>query len=186
VIAPAESVHPDDVARVEAYMREMRTRGGSGGGECAPIRFRRKRADGSYIDVESTGSCDVRCARALRRQPRSCKATTLMAAHHLSRDAQGTYIYFILRDVSEEHVAQAALRNLLLSSSFDLRVSAHNVGAAAALLREHDAVHCDAEAVFLAGAIQSSCNLLLGASRVCCAAAGDMCVGSARIAMHMM
>jgi hypothetical protein len=62
VIAPAMSVHPDDVARVEAYMREMRTRGGSGGGECAPIRFRRKRADGSYMDVESTGSCDVRCA----------------------------------------------------------------------------------------------------------------------------
>jgi hypothetical protein len=98
---------------------------------------------------------------------------------------QGTYIYGILRDVSEEHVAQAALRNLLLSSSFDLRVSAQNVGAAAALLREHDAVRCDAEAVFLAGAIQSSCNLLLGASRswvLCCS--GATCASDVHIAMH--
>ncbi len=69
-----------------------------------------------------------------------------------------------MRDVSEQHVAEAALRNLLLSSSFDLRISAQSIQAASALLLVHDAVRRDPEAAFLAGAIQSSCNLLLGAS----------------------
>lgn len=67
-----------------------------------------------------------------------------------------------MRDVSEQHLAEAALRNLLLSSSFDLRIHAQNVQAATSLLLENETVRRDPEAAFLASAVQSSCNLLLG------------------------
>ena len=42
--------------------------------------------------------------------------------------------YGIMRDVSEQHAAKAALKGLLLSTSFDLRMLAQNVLAASALL----------------------------------------------------
>lgn len=71
-----------------------------------------------------------------------------------------------MSDVSEEHVAEAGLRDLLLSTSYDLRVNSQNVQAASALLLLHDAVRSDPEAAFLAAAVQSSCNLLLGAPRL--------------------
>jgi K+-sensing histidine kinase KdpD len=75
---------------------------------------------------------------------------------------QGTYVYGVLRDASESHAAETALRDLLLSTSYDLRVNTQNVQAASTLLLAHPAVAADEEAAFLAGAIQSSCNLLLG------------------------
>ena len=76
--------------------------------------------------------------------------------------AQGKYLYGVLRDVGERHVAEVALRDLLLSTSYDLRVNTQNVQSASTLLLAHPAVAADEEAAFLAGAIQSSCNLLLG------------------------
>jgi hypothetical protein len=163
-----ECVHPDDAERVKAYSRTKRL----AFGPWENIRFRRRRKDGSYIEVESAGSCNVRAPRALAhgarplglhahiwgfagRPPTRTRVTVL--------PAQGTHLYGIMRDVSEQHVAEAALRNLLLSSSFDLRIHAQNIQAASALLLVNDAVRNDAEAAFLARAIQSSCNLLLGA-----------------------
>jgi hypothetical protein len=92
----------------------------------------------------------------LQEEPTCARAAVFPAA-------QGTHLYGIMRDVSEQHVAEAALRNLLLSSSFDLRIHAQNIQAASSLLLVNDAVRNDAEAAFLARAIQSSCNLLLGA-----------------------
>jgi hypothetical protein len=154
ILTPSESVHPDDLARVLAYLCKVRQSVGA----CEPIRFRRKRKDGTYVDVESTGSYDVRAA-LLRVLRTDAAATDTRCAY----SPQGTYLYAILRDVSEQHVAEAALRSLLLSSSFDLRINAQNVQAASALLLEHEAVRRDPEAGFLAGAITSSCNLLLGA-----------------------
>ncbi len=78
-----------------------------------------------------------------------------------------------MRDVSEQHISQAALRELLLSTSFDLRINALNVQAASSLLLVNEAVRNDPEAAFLASAVQSSCNLLLGivsnVIEVCCA-----------------
>jgi hypothetical protein len=82
-------------------------------------------------------------------------------------------VYSITRDVSEQHISQAALRELLLSTSFDLRINALNVQAASTLLLVNEAVRSDPEAAFLASAVQSSCNLLLGivsnVIEVCCA-----------------
>ena len=59
-------------------------------------------------------------------------------------------------------MAEAALRELLLSTSYDLRVNTQNVQAASTLLLAQPAVAADEEAAFLADAIHSSCNLLLG------------------------
>jgi len=80
----------------------------------------------------------------------------------LSARTQGSRLFGIMRDVSEQYTASAMLRSLLLSTSFDLRVNAQNIQAASALLLLHDAVQADPEASFLAAAVQSSCNLLLG------------------------
>ena len=85
------------------------------------------------------------------------------AARRTDAVAQGTRLYGIMRDVSEQYVAEGMLRTLLLSTSFDLRINAQNVASASALLLLHEAVRSDPEAAFLAAAVQSSCNLLLGA-----------------------
>ena len=66
-----------------------------------------------------------------------------------------------MRDVSEEHAAKAALKGLLLSTSFDLRMSAQNVLSASELLVSRRSVQNDPEAAFLAAAVQSGCNALL-------------------------
>jgi hypothetical protein len=54
------------------------------------------------------------------------------------------------------------VKELLLSSSFDLRAHAQNIMAATSLLSGHPAVAHDAEAAFLVSAMNSSCNLLIG------------------------
>ena len=69
--------------------------------------------------------------------------------------------YGIMRDVSEQHAAKAALKGLLLSTSFDLRMSAQNVNTASELLTSRRSVQNDQEAAFLATAVQSGCNALL-------------------------
>ena len=69
--------------------------------------------------------------------------------------------YGIMRDVSEQHAAKAALKGLLLSTSFDLRMSAQNVNTASELLASRRSVQNDQEAAFLATAVQSGCNALL-------------------------
>ena len=66
-----------------------------------------------------------------------------------------------MRDVSEQHAAKAALKGLLLSTSFDLRMSAQNVNTASELLASRRSVQNDQEAAFLATAVQSGCNALL-------------------------
>ena len=66
-----------------------------------------------------------------------------------------------MRDVSEQHAAKAALKGLLLSTSFDLRMSAQNVHSASELLACRRSVQSDPEAAFLASAVQSGCNALL-------------------------
>ncbi len=78
------------------------------------------------------------------------------------------------RDISALHAAETAVRDLLLSSSFELRGHAQNIAAASSLLATHAAVVSDSEAVFLAGALNSSCNLLLGA---CVAVHHKHCAG---------
>ncbi len=67
------------------------------------------------------------------------------------------------RDVGALDEAETKVKDLLLSSSFDLRAHAQNTLAAASLLSGHAAAAGDAEASFLVGAMNSSCNLLLGA-----------------------
>ena len=67
------------------------------------------------------------------------------------------------RDIGALHAAETAVKDLLMSSSFELRGHAQNIAAASSLLSGHAAVTRDAEAVFLAAALHSSCNLLLGA-----------------------
>jgi hypothetical protein len=81
------------------------------------------------------------------------------------------------RDVGALHAAETAVRDLLLSSSFELRGHAQNIAAASSLLASHPAVVCDPEAVFLASALNSSCSLLLGA---CVAARQRNCAGELR------
>ena len=66
-----------------------------------------------------------------------------------------------MRDVSEQHAAKAALKGLLLSTSFDLRMSAQNIHSASELLAGRRSVQNDPEAAFLAAAVQSGCNALL-------------------------
>ena len=65
----------------------------------------------------------------------------------------GTYLYGVLRDASERHETETALRDLLLSTSYDLRINTQNVQAASTLLLAHPAVVADDEASFLADAI---------------------------------
>ncbi len=67
------------------------------------------------------------------------------------------------RDISALHAAETAVRDLLLSSSFELRGHAQNIAAASSLLATQAALAGDAEAVFLVSALQSSCSMLLGA-----------------------
>jgi K+-sensing histidine kinase KdpD len=76
--------------------------------------------------------------------------------------AQGTHFFSVGRDVGALDAAETAVKELLLSSSFDLRAHATNIMAATSLLSSHPAVARDAEAAFLASAMTSSCNLLMG------------------------
>jgi hypothetical protein len=123
------------------------------------LSFRRRRKDGSWSEVEASGACD------------------------------GVCFYGIMRDVSEQHQAERALRDLLLASSFDLRVHAQNIQARSAafcsaaaataadagslaslaptqaasqLLRDRKSICADPEAAFLADAVQCGCDLLSG------------------------
>ena len=66
-----------------------------------------------------------------------------------------------MRDVSEQHAAKAALKALLLSTSFDLRISAQNVNSASELLLSLRSIQSDQEAAYLASAVKSGCNSLL-------------------------
>ncbi len=76
-------------------------------------------------------------------------------------------LYTCGRDVGALDAAEASVKDLLLSSSFDLRAHAQTISAAAALLSGLPAVAHDSEAVFFADAINSSCSLLLGACAGC-------------------
>ena len=80
---------------------------------------------------------------------------------HASR-SQGALFYSVGRDVGALDAAEAAVRDLVLSSSFELRGAAQSVAGAAALLAGHPALAGDEESLFLASSMQSSCTLLLG------------------------
>ncbi len=80
---------------------------------------------------------------------------------------QGVLFYSHGRDIGALHAAETAVKDLLMSSSFELRAHAQNIAAASSLLAAHTAVDCDSEALFLTSALSSSCNLLLGARLPC-------------------
>ena len=70
--------------------------------------------------------------------------------------------YGIGRDVSADKAAEHALKDLLTSTSFDLRLNAQTILAATSLLLKNLAVQQDEEALFLTNAVQSACGLLHG------------------------
>jgi hypothetical protein len=107
--APSD-IHPDDLERLMAHVGSMQLHPYS---IWEKVEFRRRRKDGSWAEVEASGSCD------------------------------GVCFYGIMRDASEQHAAEAALRDLLLSSAHELRVSAQNILAASTLLQERESVRAD-------------------------------------------
>ena len=66
------------------------------------------------------------------------------------------------QDATGARVQERHLKDLLLSTSFDLRCSATSVISAASLLRSRPCVSADAEAAFLADAVRTSCDMLSG------------------------
>ena len=70
--------------------------------------------------------------------------------------------YGIGRDVSADKAAEHALKDLLTSTSFDLRMNAQNILAASELLLKQASVQQDEEALFLTNAVHSACGLLHG------------------------
>jgi len=70
--------------------------------------------------------------------------------------------YGIGRDVSADKAVEHALKDLLTSTSFDLRLNAQTILAATSLLLKNLAVQQDEEALFLTNAVQSACGLLHG------------------------
>jgi hypothetical protein len=136
-----------------------------------PTRVRRLRKDGSWARLEVATVRDVRsraCAAPVAPLLPSCCACApnphcCGAARRQRVRLQGTLLYTCGRDVGALDAAEALVKDLLLSSSFDLRVRAQTISAAAALLCGLPAVAQDSEAAFFAEAINSSCNLLLGA-----------------------
>jgi signal transduction histidine kinase len=76
--------------------------------------------------------------------------------------ARGSMFYALTRDTSADSAAQSVLKDLLLSTSFDLRCAAQSVIAASTLLRRRPRVCEDEEAAFLADAVRTSCDMLNG------------------------
>ena len=70
--------------------------------------------------------------------------------------------YGIGRDVSADKAAEHALKDLLTSTSFDLRLNAQTILAATSLLLKQPVVQQDEEALFLTNAVHSACGLLHG------------------------
>ena len=70
--------------------------------------------------------------------------------------------YGIGRDASADKAAEYALKDLLTSTSFDLRMNAQNILAASELLLKQASVQQDEEALFLTNAVHSACGLLHG------------------------
>jgi len=129
----ASIVHPDDRARLATHLRSFAPAPNAPAAAILePIRLRRLRKDGVWMPLELV--C-VRC---------------------------GAAFYTCGRDVAALDAAERAVRDLLLSSSFSLRAHAQNIAAAATLLAALPCVTADPEADFLAAAVTSSCNLLLG------------------------
>ena len=96
------------------------------------VRYREARRDASWADIESTYT------------------------------ARGSLLFGITRDATGVQAAQRALKDILLSTSFDLRCSAASIVGASSLLRNRPAVMADAEAAFLSDAVRVSCNMLNG------------------------
>lgn len=96
------------------------------------VRYREARKDASWADIESTYTM------------------------------RGSLYFGITRDATGVQAAQRALKDVLLSTSFDLRCAATSVVGASSLLRSRPAVMEDAEAAFLSDAVRVSCNMLNG------------------------
>jgi PAS domain S-box-containing protein len=105
--------------------------------ELQSFSYRRRRRDGSWADLEVAGFVEL--------------------APHAPNVAM---LYGIGRDTTEEVAAESALKDLLLSTSFDLRLNAQNILAAAALLAERPDIMADEAALFLAQMLHTSSNLL--------------------------
>jgi signal transduction histidine kinase len=96
------------------------------------VRYREARKDASWADIESTYTM------------------------------RGSLYFGVTRDATGVQAAQRALKDVLLSTSFDLRCAATSVVGASSLLRSRPAVMEDAEAAFLSDAVRVSCNMLNG------------------------
>ena len=96
------------------------------------VRYREARRDASWADIESTYT------------------------------ARGSLLFGITRDATGVQAAQRALKDILLSTSFDLRCAATSIVGASSLLRNRLAVMADSEAAFLSDAVRVSCNMLNG------------------------
>ena len=96
------------------------------------VRYREARRDASWADIESTYT------------------------------ARGSLLFGITRDATGVQAAQRALKDILLSTSFDLRGAATSIVGASSLLRNRPVVMADSEAAFLSDAVRVSCNMLNG------------------------
>jgi len=96
------------------------------------VRYREARKDASWADIESTYTM------------------------------RGSLYFGVTRDATGVQAAQRALKDVLLSTSFDLRCAATSVVGASSLLRSRPAVMEDTEAAFLSDAVRVSCNMLNG------------------------
>ena len=67
-----EDVHPDDFPRLTAHVRRARE---TGAATWETLQFRRRRKDGSWAEVEASGSCEyapLRLATCLACVSRGC------------------------------------------------------------------------------------------------------------------
>jgi len=149
-------VHPDDRDRVATHLRSFAARQTAAVCAMDPCPLRRLRKDGSWVRMEGGGVREVRSAASRSAGGGSRGADS---------SSQGLLFFSHGRDISALFAAEAAVKDLLMCSSFELRGHAQLIEAASSLLSSHPAVTGDPEAVFLATALQSSSNLLLGALR---------------------
>ncbi len=64
-VTPFEGVHPEDLEQIRFFVQKQKS---DPHGEYAwkPIRYRKQRKDGTYVEVEVSGACSVRARTAPR------------------------------------------------------------------------------------------------------------------------
>jgi PAS domain S-box-containing protein len=161
-----EAMHPDDVERAMTELRQAVAEAARGEHTWHRVRFRQARKDASWADVEALFTARGRLLFGIRRVRQAvsrlharsrpykislrCTFDDALSSRAGAQDATGA------------SAAQRAVKELLLSTSFDLRCSATSIVSAASLLRARPSVQADAEAAFLADAVRTSCDMLSG------------------------